>query len=41
MGSKGTEIMGAEGAIFSAVIWAVAILLLVYSRTVATRRVLK
>lgn len=38
--SDGAEIMGSEGAIFSAVIWLVAILLLVYARRQAQRGVL-
>ena len=41
MGSNGAEIMGTEGAVFSAIIWAVATCLLVYSRAMATRRILK
>jgi hypothetical protein len=38
--SSGAEVMGASGAVFSAVIWAVAIFLLVYARAMARRRVL-
>jgi hypothetical protein len=38
--SNGAEIMGSEGAVFSAIIWVVAIFLLVYSRAMATRRIL-
>jgi hypothetical protein len=39
--SSGAEVMGAGGTVFSAVIWAVAIFLLVYSRVMATRGVLR
>lgn len=39
--SNGAEIMGTAGAVFSAVIWAVAIVLLVYSRAMASRAVLR
>lgn len=38
--SDGAAIMGTEGAIFTAVIWVVAILLLVYARRLAQRGVL-
>jgi hypothetical protein len=38
--SNGAEIMGSEGAVFSAVIWAVAIFLLLYARAQATRGIL-
>jgi len=41
MGSNGAEVMRASGAVFSAIIWALAIFLLVYSRAMATRRILK
>lgn len=39
--SNGAEVMGSEGAVFSAIIWAVAIFLLVYSRAMASRAVLR
>lgn len=39
--SNGAEIMGSEGAVFSAIIWVVAIILLVYSRAMASRAVLR
>lgn len=38
--SEGLEIMGTGGAIFTAVIWLVAILLLLYARSQATKGVL-
>lgn len=39
--SNGAEIMGSEGAVFSAIIWVVAIILLVYSRAMASRAALR
>jgi len=38
--SNGAEIMGGEGTVFSVVIWAVAIFLLLYSRAMSKRGVL-
>ncbi len=38
--SNGAEIMGAEGAVFSAAIWALAVFLLLYARAMAKRSVL-
>lgn len=38
--SSGVEVMGPSGAVFSAIIWAVAIFLLVYARAQAKRSVL-
>lgn len=39
--SNGAEVMGSEGAVFSAIIWAVAIFLLVYARALAKRSVMR
>ena len=38
--SNGAEVMGAGGAVFNAVIWALAIFLLLYARAQATRGIL-
>jgi len=39
--SSGAEVMGASGAVFNAVIWAVAIFLLLYARAMISRGVLR
>jgi ribose/xylose/arabinose/galactoside ABC-type transport system permease subunit len=39
--SNGAEVMGSEGAVFSAIIWAVAIFLLGYARALAKRSVMR
>jgi hypothetical protein len=39
--SRGTEMMGAGGTVFTVVVWAFSIFLLLYARAMATRRILR